>query len=98
MKHEIKCWPQYYCRVVDGSKTFEVRENDRGYQPGDDVLMREWDPTIVEREQQIGTSEVHWYKEPRGYTGRSVKFKIGYVLPIDEKRVVFSILDLLEQK
>jgi len=44
MKHELKIWPQYYCRVVDGSKTFEVRKNDRGFQPGDEVTLREWNP------------------------------------------------------
>lgn len=77
MKHDIKCWPQYFCRVADGSKTFEVRVNDRGYQPGDTVLMREWNPEDI-----IG----------RGYTGKAINFTIGYVLPIDDNRVIFSLL------
>lgn len=83
MKHELKIWPQYYCRVADGTKTFEVRENDRGFQPGDEVMLREWDPTI--REEYEGDA-------PRGYTGNNLWFCIGYVLPIDDKRVVFSLL------
>ena len=34
------------------------------------------------------------YEGPRGYTDRSLKFKVGYVLPIDVERVVFSLLPL----
>jgi len=26
-----------------GNKTFEVRKNDRGYQPGDLLVLHEWD-------------------------------------------------------
>ena len=44
MTHELKIWPQYYCRVADGSKTFEVRNNDRGFQAGDKVALHEWCP------------------------------------------------------
>lgn len=88
MKHELKIWPQYYCRVADGSKTFEVRKNDRGFQPGDDVTLREWDETKEEVDVSPVTS--HW--QPIGYTGKALSFKIGYVLPIDAERVVFSLL------
>ncbi len=93
MTHEIKCWPQYFSRVLDGSKTFEVRENDRGYQPGDIVKMLEWDPTIITKSDYTPYGDEN-YKEARGYSGQQVQFKIGYVLPIDDKRVVFSILNL----
>lgn len=71
MTHDLKIWPQFYARVANGSKTFEVRENDRGFQPGDTVILKEWDP------------------EYRDYTGSErLEFKVGYVLPIDDKRVV----------
>lgn len=43
MIHELKVWPEYYERLVDGSKTFEVR-NDRGFQTGDTLVLKEWDP------------------------------------------------------
>lgn len=91
MKHDLKIWPQYYCRVADGSKTFEVRHNDRGFQPGDEVELREYDPTLVEYSAGVGLA-ADWVKEPKGYTGNSLCFRVGYVLPIDEKRVVFSLL------
>ncbi len=88
MTHELKIWPQYFCRVADGSKTFEVRENDRGFQPGDIVILKEWDPKVVLK--TFGPTKV--YEGPAGYTDKSLKFKVGYVLPIDDKRVVFSLL------
>lgn len=88
MKHELKIWPQYYCRVADGSKTFEVRKNDRGFQPGDSVELREWDPNKDCGDDPMGGSM------GRGdYTySKTLEFKIGYVLPIDDERVVFSLL------
>lgn len=89
MKHELKIWPQYYCRVADGSKTFEVRKNDRGFQPGDTVVLREYDPEAIQySEDPLG------YDEHKGnYTfSKDLNFKVGYVLPIDSERVVFSLL------
>lgn len=96
MNHELKIWPQYFCRIADGSKTFEVRENDRGYQTGDEVTLLEWDPAIDEHDNDpLGRS----MNTPLGYTGRKAgPFKIGYILPIDDRRVVFSLCPIGEQK
>lgn len=85
MKHEVKILPQYFCRVMDGSKTFEVRNNDRGYQPGDEITLKEYDQEIATRHE----GEEYW-----GFTLKEKTFKIGYVLPIDAQRVVFSLLEL----
>lgn len=90
MKHELKIWPQYFGRVREGSKTFEVRDNDRGFQPGDLVELKEWDPEAVEREVDLHGKTAHTDKV--GYTGETLTFKVGYVLPLDTHRVVFSLL------
>lgn len=42
-KHELKVQPPYFDALLDGSKTFEVRRNDRGFQRGDVLLLREFD-------------------------------------------------------
>jgi hypothetical protein len=44
-EHVLKVVPPYFDALVDGSKTFEVRRNDRGYQTGDRLVLWEYDPT-----------------------------------------------------
>lgn len=86
MTHELKIWPQYYCRVADGTKTFEVRVNDRGFQPGDEVILKEWDPTPIQNSVGKG--------HPKGFVKDSppLHFKIGYMMSLDKETVVFSLL------
>jgi len=42
--HELKTWPAFYARIIDGSKRFEIRRDDRVFQSGDCVALQEWDP------------------------------------------------------
>lgn len=44
MHHNLKIWPQYYSRVSERTKTFEVRKNDRAFQAGDTVTLQEFTP------------------------------------------------------
>lgn len=43
--HELKTLPPYFERLCSGVKTCEVRENDRDYQSGDVLWLREYDAT-----------------------------------------------------
>ena len=43
--HSLKTLPEYYQAVRSGKKTFEIRENDRGFAVGDSLMLREWDPS-----------------------------------------------------
>lgn len=77
MIHQLKILPAYFMAVLDGRKTFEIRDNnDRGFNAGDRVDMREWDPSL-------GGS----------YTGRSVFCEITYVTGFNQQPgwVVFGI-------
>lgn len=87
MTHQLKTWPQFYNRVADGSKTFEVRNNDRGFQMGDLVELHEWDP------EKINATD----KAPRGYTESPVlHFRIGYIYVLSSDQVIFSLLPILK--
>ncbi len=37
--HELKTIGRYFDAVADGSKTFEVRKNDRAFQTGDTITL-----------------------------------------------------------
>lgn len=44
MHHELKSLPAFFQPVLDGRKNFEIRyNNDRGFQTGDTVELREYD-------------------------------------------------------
>lgn len=43
MVHELKTWTQYFDDIIYRGKSFEVRKNDRDYQVGDTLLLKDWD-------------------------------------------------------
>lgn len=89
MNHELKIDPIYYQRVKDGSKTFEVRDNDRGFQQGDTVTLKEYDREPV----KPGALAV------KGYTdAKPLDFQIGYVYVLNSSQVIFSLLPIKKPK
>lgn len=44
MKIEKKIWPQYFKKVKNGEKTFDLRLADFYCRPGDILILREWNP------------------------------------------------------
>ena len=78
MTHVVKCWPLFFQAVWDSKKTFEIRENDRGYGIGDTLVMNEYDPDtctysgrqIVATVTYVLTNEP-WV--PLGYIAMSIR-------------------------
>jgi hypothetical protein len=42
--HELKCWSEPFNEIFNGMKKFEYRLNDRNYEVGDLLYLREWIP------------------------------------------------------
>ena len=72
--HELKTWPEYFEAIVDGSKRFEVRKNDRDFQEMDTVRLCEWKPDTEDYTGRVAIASI-------GYILRGPAFGIsdGYV-------------------
>jgi len=42
IEHDLKTWPDFFAALWRGEKTFELRKDDREFQAGDTLLLREW--------------------------------------------------------
>lgn len=69
-KHELKIEHKYFQAVKDGRKKFEIRKNDRGFQEGDLLILREYDPITQEYLGRIMKVEISYmtdYAQQDGY-------------------------------
>ncbi|MCB8880075.1 DUF3850 domain-containing protein [Acidisoma cellulosilytica] len=41
--HVVKCAPQFFAPILEGTKTAEARFNDRDYRVGNCLSLMEWD-------------------------------------------------------
>ena len=44
MRLEKKCWPESFEKILSGEKTFDVRLCDFECNPGDTLVLKEWNP------------------------------------------------------
>jgi len=80
MIHELKCWPEFFEPVANGIKTFELRDDDRNYQVGDILKLREWikDEGYTGRNTYVTVtyilSGLPWLQA--GYVAMAIKLKV----------------------
>ena len=88
MNHVLKITPAYFQAVQEGRKTFEIRHNDRGFQAGDTVTLKEWDENMPRPADWM-----HMHRQEWKFTGRSLVKRIGYVSGFEQRPnwVVFSL-------
>lgn len=68
-RHTLKSWPEHFEPMLQGIKTLEIRRDDRGFQVGDVIELREWSPVL---HPDTG--------HPRGYTGRKCTRLVTHIL------------------
>lgn len=76
--HELKVVPPYIHAISSGEKKFEVRRDDRGFQRGDILWLREYDASKSSPLRYTGNDEyvqVDWI-----LTGGQFGIEPGYVV------------------
>ncbi len=71
--HDLKIWPQWYDAVADATKTFEVRKDDRGFEVGDKLLLREFRPAVGTYTGRTVEREIVYILRTHGWRARSAE-------------------------
>lgn len=77
--HELKTDPEVFDAVWNKDKTYEIRFNDRNYQPGDILVLKETKYTGEQMKKG----------KPLIYTGRKVEALVSHVL----KGPIYGLVD-----
>lgn len=73
MKHELKTDPDPFQAVWDRKKKFEIRYNDRDFQVGDTLLLKE---TEFSGQQMKGNPDTF----PLRWTARKIEVVVEYIM------------------
>lgn len=67
--HELKTEPPYFQAVLDGRKRFEIRKNDRGFEEGDKLLLKEYQLGVMYtgRRVEVTVTYITDYEQQPGY-------------------------------
>lgn len=66
LHHDLKVWKEFFGPIFERKKMFEIRLNDRGFQVGDTLVLREVDPAVMIEGKPI-------------FTGRAVRRRVIYM-------------------
>lgn len=58
--HDLKTWPEPFAAVWSGAKSCEIRKDDRGFDVGDALLLREYDPKTEAYSGRHVIADVTW--------------------------------------
>jgi len=72
--HHLKTLPTFFAAIRDGSKGFDVREDDRGFAVGDELVLEEFNHGRPG--EPLANSFVHG----GAYTGEAEVRRVGYIL------------------
>ncbi len=78
MVHELKTWIEYFELIMNGSKPFELRKNDRDFLSGQELLLREYDKDTEEYTGRILQRSITYVL--KGAAGEYFGLKEGYCI------------------
>ena len=98
--HELKIWPEFFKWVRNGRMLFQLRRNDRDFKVGDQLLLREWDPTTkvvaAVPDGEGGTCIFPCEPEPQGSTGREILVRVDYIMDAETvRKTIHPLLGLM---
>lgn len=73
--HCLKIDPEYLTALADGTKTCEIRKNDRNYQVGDEIILQPWRVNRWLQGTRLAFKITHitHYEMKQGYVALSIK-------------------------
>lgn len=66
--HRLKVFIKYADAIMDGTKTFEIRKNDRGYEVGDKIVF------------DVVTNDGYFVGAAAGHPLNGAIYRIDYIL------------------
>ena len=96
--HELKTVQPYFDMVWDGEKPYEIRKNDRDYEVGDLLWLREYNPDAV----AIHDTENDCLVASSVYSTRSILVEVVAIIPAGElpyvdKEYCVMTIDVLQR-
>lgn len=76
MTHKLKIDTGFFYAVTSGRKTFEIRQNDRGYAVGDRLLLQEYATNLgvyIGGEILVEVTYITGYGQPEGQVVMAIK-------------------------
>ncbi|MBU0456905.1 MAG: DUF3850 domain-containing protein [Nanoarchaeota archaeon] len=68
MKHIKKVWPEYFQKILDGKKTYELRLADWECDEGDILVLQEWNPETKKYTGREIEKEVTYVGKTKNFT------------------------------
>ena len=68
MKIEKKVWPEYFQKILDDVKTYDLRLADFECHPGDILVLREWSPKSKQYTGRVIEKTVTYVGKTKGQT------------------------------
>lgn len=81
--HELKCWSESFVGIVDGKKRFEYRKDDRQYEVGDLLQLKEFVPCMTcggTGKMWDNGDKIYCCDDGGKYTGREILVNVTWIL------------------